>query len=141
MRRRVVTIKDVARSVGVSVSTVSRVLNDTSYVSAQTRQIVLQAIRELHFEPSQIARRFANKRTATVGLLIPDVANPFFSDVARGAEDMAIEEGRATILCNSDWKSERQPHPVKKPRAFRPIAGRKLLPRLGRSLSGNRIGT
>lgn len=108
MRRRAVTIKDVARSVGVSVSTVSRVLNDTSYVSARTRQVVLQAIRELHFEPSQIARGFASKRTATVGLIIPDVANPFFSDVARGTEDMAIEEGRATILCNSDWKSERE---------------------------------
>ena len=108
MRRRVVTIKDVARSVGVSVSTVSRVLNDTSYVSARTRQVVLQAIRELHFEPSQIARGFSSKRTATVGLIIPDVANPFFSDVARGTEDMAIEEGRATILCNSGWKSERE---------------------------------
>ncbi|HLZ20535.1 MAG TPA: LacI family DNA-binding transcriptional regulator [Ktedonobacterales bacterium] len=108
MRRRAVTIKDVARRVGVSISTVSRVLNDTSYVSTETRQVVLQAIRELHFEPSQIARGFSNKKTATVGLIIPDVANPFFSDVARGTEEMAIEDGLATILCNSDWKSERE---------------------------------
>ncbi len=108
MDKRTVTIRDVARRVGVSVSTVSRVLNGTSYVSPETKRLVLEAIQDLDFAPSQIARGFATKKTATIGLIIPDVTNPFFSDVARGTEDVAIEEGFATILCNSDWKSERE---------------------------------
>lgn len=108
MEKRVVTIKDVAQRVGVSVSTVSRVLNHSSYVSPETEQLVLKAIEELHFAPSQIARGFVNKKTSTIGLIIPDVSNPFFSDVARGVEDFAIGDGFATILCNSDWRSERE---------------------------------
>lgn len=103
-----VTIRDVARRVGVSVSTVSRVLNDTSYVSPETRKLVLEATEDLQFAPSQIARGFSTKKTATIGLIIPDVTNPFFSDIARGTEDVAIEADFATILCNSDWKSERE---------------------------------
>jgi len=108
MDTRVVTIKDVAQYVGVSVSTVSRVLNHSSYVSPETERLVLKAIDELHFAPSQIARGFVNKKTSTIGLIIPDVSNPFFSDVARGVEDCAIVDGFATILCNSDWRSERE---------------------------------
>ena len=108
MEKRAVTIKDVARRVGVSVSTVSRVLNHSSYVSSETEQLVLNAIEELHFAPNQIARGFVNKKTSTIGLIIPDVSNPFFSDVARGVEDYAIIDGFATILCNSDWRSERE---------------------------------
>lgn len=108
MGKQVATIKDVAQRVGVSVSTVSRVLNHSSYVSPETEQLVLKAIEDLHFAPSQIARGFVNKKTSTIGLIIPDVSNPFFSDVARGVEDFAIEDGFATILCNSDWRSERE---------------------------------
>ncbi|HEX8996367.1 MAG TPA: LacI family DNA-binding transcriptional regulator [Ktedonobacterales bacterium] len=108
MSKQVATIKDVAQRVGVSVSTVSRVLNRSSYVSPETERLVLQAIDDLHFAPSQIARGFVNKKTSTIGLIIPDVANPFFADVARGVEDCAIEDGFATILCNSDWRSERE---------------------------------
>lgn len=108
MEKHVATIKDVAQRVGVSVSTVSRVLNHSSYVSPETEQLVLKAIEDLHFAPSQIARGFVNKKTSTIGLIIPDVSNPFFSDVARGVEDFAIVDGFATILCNSDWRSERE---------------------------------
>ena len=108
MEQRVITIKDVARRVGVSVSTVSRVLNHSAAVSPETEQLVMQAVRDLRFKPSQIAKGFASRKTSTIGLIIPDVANPFFADVARGTEDAAMAAGYATILCNSDWKSDRE---------------------------------
>ncbi|PWI57136.1 LacI family DNA-binding transcriptional regulator [Sulfoacidibacillus thermotolerans] len=102
------TIKDVARLAGVSVSTVSRVLNETGYVSADSRQRVLKVMEELHFTPNNVARGLVSRKTSSIGLLIPDVSNPFFSDVARGIEDAASALGLSVILCNSDWKIERE---------------------------------
>ncbi|QSO51024.1 LacI family DNA-binding transcriptional regulator [Alicyclobacillus curvatus] len=102
------TIKDVARMAGVSVSTVSRVINESGYSSPETRQKVLQCMQELGFSPNDVARGLVSGRTASIGLLIPDVSNPFFADIARGAEDAAIAQGYSLILCNSDWKMERE---------------------------------
>lgn len=103
-----ITIKDVAKFAGVGVATVSRVINQSGYVGVETRERVLRAMRELSFNPSSIARGLVSGKTATIGLLIPDVANPFFSDIARGTEDAAIAEGYSVLLCNSDWQPERE---------------------------------
>ncbi len=89
-------------------STVSRVINDTGYVSSDSRQRVMKVMEELHFTPSNVARGLVSGKTSSIGLLIPDVSNPFFSDVARGIEDAASTLGLSVILCNSDWKIERE---------------------------------
>jgi LacI family transcriptional regulator len=92
---------DVAREAGVSLMTVSRVVNDKEDVSPTTRQRVLAVIERLDYRPSGIARGLATKRTGTLGLVMPDVANPFFADVARGAEYAAYTEGYNVFLCNT----------------------------------------
>jgi LacI family transcriptional regulator len=88
--------------------TVSRVINDKGDVSAATRQHVLEVIDRLGYRPSGIARGLVTRRTGTLGLVVPDVANPFFSDVARGAEDVAHERGYNVFLCNTEEGPERE---------------------------------
>lgn len=99
---------DVAREVGVSMMTVSRVINDKDDVSPATRQRVLEAIERLGYRPSGIARGLATHHTGTLGLVIPDVANPFFAEVARGVEQIAYAEGYNVFLCNTDEDPERE---------------------------------
>ncbi len=103
-----VTMADVAREVGVSVMTVSRVVNDKGDVSEGTRQRVLDAIEQLGYRPSAIARSLATRHTGTLGLVIPDVANPFFAEVARGVEHVAYAEGYNVFLCNTDEDPQRE---------------------------------
>ncbi len=97
-----VTMSDVAREVGVSTMTVSRVINDKGDVSPATRRRVNEAIQRLGYRPSSIARSLATRHTGTLGLVIPDVANPFFAEVARGVEQVAYAEGYNVFLCNTD---------------------------------------
>jgi LacI family transcriptional regulator len=97
-----VTIADVAREAGVSMMTVSRVINDKGEISSTTRQYVMDVIDRLGYRPSGIARGLATQRTATLGLVVPDIANPFFSDVARGAEDRAFAAQYNVFVCNTD---------------------------------------
>jgi LacI family transcriptional regulator len=105
------TISDVAAEARVSVATVSRVLNDRGYpVRPETRRRVLDAVEKLDFRPNELARGLLLKRTQTVGLVIPDIANPYYPVVSRGVEDVASERGYAVIFCNTDRdadKSER----------------------------------
>lgn len=103
-----VTMADVAREVGVSMMTVSRVVNEKGDVSTLTRQRVLAAIERLGYRPSSIARGLATRRTGTLGLVVPDVANPFFAEVARGVEQVAYAEGYNVFLCNTDEDPERE---------------------------------
>jgi LacI family transcriptional regulator len=103
-----VTMSDVAEQAGVSLMTVSRVVNNKGEVGPATRQRVLDIIERLGYRPSGIARGLATKRTGTLGLVVPDIANPFFSDVARGAEDKAYAEGYNVFLCNTEEKSRRE---------------------------------
>jgi LacI family transcriptional regulator len=97
-----VTMADVAREASVSLMTVSRVINNKGDVSPSTRQRVLEIIEQLGYRPSSIARGLVTQRTGTLGLVMPDVANPFFADVARGAEHVAHAEGYNVFLCNTD---------------------------------------
>ena len=95
------TIKDVAVRAGVSVSTVSRVLTSNAPVQDTTKRAVEDAIRELGYHPNGLARSLRNRETKTIGLIIPDVANPFFPEVAKGVEETACRLGYSVILCNS----------------------------------------
>jgi LacI family transcriptional regulator len=99
--RLMATIRDVALRAGVSAGTVSNVLNRPSYVSAETRQRVLDAIDELGFVPNESSRQFRPGRVRTIGMVVVDLGNPFFVDVALGAEAMARESGAAFLVCNS----------------------------------------
>lgn len=103
-----VTIADVAREAGVSSMTVSRVINDKDDVSSTTRQRVLAVVERLGYRPSGIARSLATRRTRTLGLIVPDVANPFFSDVVRGVEHVAYAQGYHVFLCNTGENPERE---------------------------------
>jgi len=102
-----VTINDVALRSGVSKSTVSHVINQTRFVEDQTKQKVLQAINELNYRPSSIARSLVSQRTATAGLLISDVGNPFYHDVILGVEEVALTNGYSTFLCNTGYDIDR----------------------------------
>ena len=102
------TMADVAREAGVSSMTVSRVINSKGDVSEATRERVLAAVERLDYRPSGIARGLATQRTGTLGLVVPDVANPFFADVARGVEHGAYAEGYNVYLCNTEEDPERE---------------------------------
>jgi LacI family transcriptional regulator len=105
-----VTISEVARHAGVSSMTVSRVINESARVSPETRRRVEDAIAELGYVPSRLARGLIRQRTGTIALIVPDVANPFFTLIVRGAEDVARRAGYRVILCDtrSDLTIERE---------------------------------
>ena len=104
------TLRDVAREADVSVSTVSRVFNEPDKVREDTRQRVQQAVDELGYRPSRVARRLRleNGFAHMLGLVIPDIQNPFFADLARGVEDIAQANGYTVIVNNSDEDSAKQ---------------------------------
>ena len=96
------SIYDVARESGVSVFTVSAVVNNKSHVGKALREKVEAAIRKLNYRPNLIARSLAKQKTHTIGMIVPDIGNPFFPSVVRGAEDAAQKHGYNLLLCNSD---------------------------------------
>ena len=96
------TIRDVAERAGVSTTTVSHVVNRTRNVDPATAARVQAAIDELGYRPNALARSMRRGRTHTVGIVIPDIANPFFGDLARYLEDHMFERGYSAIICNSD---------------------------------------
>lgn len=104
------TISDVARLAEVSKSTVSHVLNNTRNVEEPTRQRVLAAIAELGYRPSSAARSLTTKHTNTVGMVISDSANFFFSEMLRGVEDILHAEGYGLLVCNTDEVLQREAH-------------------------------
>lgn len=103
-----VTIYDVAREAGVSMATVSRVVNNNPNVKPQTRKKVFEAIERLGYRPNAVARGLASKKTTTVGVVIPDISNSIFAEVARGIEDIAAMYHYNIILSNADKKKERE---------------------------------
>lgn len=100
------TLRDVARRVGVSVMTVSRAINHPETVHPATLRKIRQAIEDLGYVPNRIAKSLVSARTETIALLIPDVTNPFFTRLSRGAEDAARARGYRLILCNTDENPE-----------------------------------
>jgi LacI family transcriptional regulator len=97
-----VTIKDIAKKANVSVTTVSRVLNDKPDVGDDTRKKILKIIDEMNYNPNSVARGLVMQKTHTIGLIIPDISNPFFPQIVRAVEDKAQELGYSVILFNTD---------------------------------------
>jgi LacI family transcriptional regulator len=102
------TIRDVAKKAEVAPTTVSRVINNSGYVSASTRARVEAAIQELGYVPNRVARSLRLKRTNTLALVVTDITNPFWTTVVRGVEDAANEAGFTVILCNTDESPAKQ---------------------------------
>jgi LacI family transcriptional regulator len=102
------SIYDVARESGVSAFTVSAVINNKSHVSKKLRERVEAAIQKLNYRPNLLARSLAKQKTHTIGMIVPDIANPFFPMVVRGAEDAAQKNGYNLLLCNSDDNLEKE---------------------------------
>src|ERR1700732_4579241 len=96
------SIYDVARESRVSVFTVSAVVNNKSHVGKKLGERVEAAIKKLNYRPNLLARSLAKQKTHTIGMVVPDIANPFFPMVVRGAEDAAQKHGSNMLLCNSD---------------------------------------
>src|SRR5262245_23390751 len=103
-----VTIQDVAERASVSAMTVSRVINHPARVAPATRQRVEQAIHELGFVPNALARSLLHGRTHTIALLVSDIGNPFFTEIARGVEDVVQRNGYTVIFGNSDESPEKE---------------------------------
>ena len=102
------SIKDVAREAGVSIATVSRVLNDIDVVNEDTKKKVLDAIKKLGYRPNIVARSLKTQRTKTVGILVPDISSGFYPEIVRGAEDVANIYDYNVILCNSDFDYDKE---------------------------------
>lgn len=102
------TIKDVARHANVSVTTVSHVVNKTRFVSEEGRTRVEQAIRDLGYVPSAVARSLQRSATNTLGMLIPNSSNPYFAEIVRAIEDRCFGAGYNLLLCNTDDEPRRQ---------------------------------
>lgn len=102
------TIKDVAEVAGVSTATVSRVLSNKPHVRAELRERVLTAVAELDYRPNLVARSLRSQQTKTIGLIVSDIRNPFFTAISRAVEDVAYEQGYSVILCNTDEDPEKE---------------------------------
>jgi len=104
------TVEDVAEEAGVSTATVSRVFNRSAKVSEKTVQKVLKAAEKLDYRPNRVARRLRVKSSQSmiIGLIVTDLENPFFSEIARGVEDIAYKSKNAVMVCNSDEKGDKE---------------------------------
>jgi LacI family transcriptional regulator len=103
-----VTLQDVADLAGVSLKTASNVKNEWPYISDETRAKVKSAMQELGYRPSHIARSLATGRSDTIGVIVPDISNPFFSSAFRGCEDTLSAQGYSAYLCNTDEDLEKE---------------------------------
>ncbi|TBL80420.1 LacI family DNA-binding transcriptional regulator [Paenibacillus thalictri] len=95
------TIRDVAKLAGVSVATVSRVINQSGYVNKQTEDKILESMHQLQYTPNTLARGLANKKTDSIALIIPNITNPFFPELVQAVEDAASRYGYTLLLGNS----------------------------------------
>jgi len=102
------SIKDVAKTAGVSTATVSRVLAGPARVKDKTRQRVLEAVEQLNYRPNLIARSLRVQKSAKIGLVVSDIRNPFFTAISRAVEDSAYEQGYSVLLCNTDENPEKE---------------------------------
>jgi len=102
------TIREVAESAGVSYATVSHVINNTRVVTPETRARVLAAMSALDYRPNALARSLRQGKTNTIGLVLPDSANPFFAEISRSIEDEAFKKGYSVFLCNTELDTQRE---------------------------------
>lgn len=102
------TLRDLAKTVGVSASTASRALNNNTAISEEIRKRVVKAAKDAHYIPNSLARGLALKRSQLVGLVVPSIANPFFAEILRGAHDMAQQKEYVVALCDTQRSRERE---------------------------------
>ncbi|CAH0125303.1 LacI family DNA-binding transcriptional regulator [Peribacillus simplex] len=102
------TIRDVAKESGVSVATVSRVMNGSGYAHEDTKKAVMAAVEKLNYKPNEVARSLYKRKSKLVGLILPDITNPFFPEMARGVEDYLQKFGYRLIFGNSDEKRDKE---------------------------------
>lgn len=102
------TIRDVALQAGVSIATVSRVINNKGYVSEETKQRIIEVMEKLAYKPNVIARGLAGKKMGLIALLLPDITNMFFAELAKAVEDTAREYGFAVFLCNTEHNEDKE---------------------------------
>ena len=102
------SIKDVAKAAGVSTATVSRVLSNSAPVRPEVRERVMAAVDKLAYRPNLLARGLRSQQSKTIGLIISDIRNPFFTSISRAVEDTAYEQGFSLILCNTDENPEKE---------------------------------
>ena len=124
------TVLDVAKRAGVAPITVSRVINNSGYISQTTRERVEAAVKELGYVPNTIARGLRSKRTMTLALVVTDITNPYFTLMARGVEDVAGDSGYTVVYCNSD-ESEAKEEKYVNILAQRQVDGVLLVPSCG----------
>lgn len=103
-----VSIKDVAKAAGVSTATVSRVLSNGNHVRPEVRQKVMEAVERLGYRPNLVARSLRSQQSNTIGLIVSDIRNPFFTSLSRAVEDTAYEQGYTVFLCNTDENPEKE---------------------------------
>jgi len=108
-----VTIKDVANKAGVSISTVSYVINHKKKVKPQTEEKIFNAIKELNYSPNLTARSLKTKRTNSIGVIVPDISNMFFTEIIKGIEDTASKENYVIILCSTYENAEKEEKELK----------------------------
>jgi len=114
------TIKEISRRAGVSIGTVSNVLNGLPTVREAARKRVLEAIEKLGYEPSLLGRALRKDKTNMIVMIVPDITNPFFPGAVRGAEDIAFENGFRLVLCNSDNDASKEATYLREMRTYRP---------------------
>lgn len=110
---RPITLRDIAREAGVSINTVSRALNGRPDVSEATRTLVMAVAERLDYRPNQLARGLRQQRTATIGVVVADLANPFFAEVVEGIERTTYHEGYSIILANTEENQDREQQAVR----------------------------
>ncbi|MFD1362443.1 LacI family DNA-binding transcriptional regulator [Lentibacillus salinarum] len=102
------TIYDVAKEANVSIATVSKVLNNTGRIGEHTKKRVISTMKDLNYAPSSVASALTKKQTDSLGLIIPDISNPFYSEVSRVIEDAAFEKGLTLFICSTDYNIEKE---------------------------------
>jgi DNA-binding LacI/PurR family transcriptional regulator len=128
------TMKQIAESAQVSIGTVSHVVNGTAPVREKLRKRVLEVIAHLGYQPSQLARGLRRDTTNMLGMVIPDITNPFFPAVVRGVEDVAFNKSYRVVLCNTDNDPAKEKAYIDELRSYRP-AGLLIIPASERSMS------
>lgn len=108
MRVVKLTINDIAKKAGVSKATVSRILNESKPVSEEIREKVMKIIKETGYNPNSVARSLVFKKTHLIGIVIPEISNPYFSQLVRGIEDEANAKGYNIIICNADHDFDKE---------------------------------
>ncbi|STB16755.1 LacI family transcriptional regulator [Clostridium novyi] len=108
-----VTINNIAKEAGVSLATVSRVINNSGYVKDETREKVMKVINKYNYTPSAIARSLSKSITNTIGVIVPDITNPFFGSIIKGISDVAEVHNLNLILCDSNESIDREIKAIK----------------------------